>query len=121
MVVLVNTFGLIPQEDLIIAQPLSTAHVLLVGQILLPLWEIIITANQELLTLKIFLLITLSDPLWDGSGCITSNCCGNPTQPWFFRRLSEATTSDIEARLCNEGHGFIHRSVVIDQFELYIQ
>ena len=23
-------------------------------------------------------------PLWDGSGCITSNCYDNPTQPWFY-------------------------------------
>ena len=25
----------------------------------------------------------VDDPLWDGSGCITSNCCDNTTQPWF--------------------------------------
>ena len=40
------------------------------------------------------------DPLWDGSGCITSNCCDNPTQPWFYRQLNETTTDDIEARIC---------------------
>jgi len=25
------------------------------------------------------------DPLWDRSGCITSCCYDNPTQPWFYR------------------------------------
>jgi len=64
-----------------------------------------------------------NDPLWDGSGCITSRCCDNPSQPWFYRELNEVTTSDIEARICNEGSsvGFDHRAVLIDQFELYIQ
>ena len=63
-----------------------------------------------------------NDPLWDRSGCITSNCCDTPTQPWFYRELNGITTSDIEARLCNEGWagGFIDRSALIDQFELYI-
>ena len=61
-----------------------------------------------------------NDPLWDGSGCITSNCCDNPTQPWFYRELSEITTDDIEARICRE-QGFAVGSVLIDQFELYIQ
>ena len=62
-----------------------------------------------------------NDPLWDRSGCITSSCCATLTQPWFYRELSGTTTSYIEARLCNEGAGFIHRSVLIDQLELYIQ
>ena len=61
-----------------------------------------------------------NDPLWDGSGCITSNCCDNPTQPWFYRQLSETTTDDIEARICHE-LGFVSGSTLIDQLELYIQ
>ena len=46
-----------------------------------------------------------NDPLWNVSGCITSNCCDNPTQPWFYRQLNETTTDDIEARICRE-NGF---------------
>ena len=60
------------------------------------------------------------DPLWDGSGCIYSNCCGVPNQPWFYRQLSESTSADIEARLCDKrsfGAGF----TMINQLELYIQ
>jgi len=41
-----------------------------------------------------------NDPLWDGSGCIVSTCCDNPTQPWFYRELNGTTKSDIEARIC---------------------
>ena len=61
-----------------------------------------------------------NDPLWDGSGCITSRCCDNTTQPWFYRELSETTTSDIEARICHI-NGFSSGSTLIDQLELYIQ
>ena len=61
-----------------------------------------------------------NDPLWDGSGCITSNCCDNLTQPWFYQELSGTTTDDIEARICRET-GFTIGSTLIDQFELYIQ
>ena len=62
-----------------------------------------------------------NDPLWDGSDCYSStNCCTNPTQPWFYRELSESTTSDIEARICRQS-AFANGSPLIDQLELYIQ
>ena len=59
------------------------------------------------------------DPLWDGAGC-ADNCCDDTTQPWFYHQLNEATQDDIEARICVHGQ-FIHRSVLIDHLELYIQ
>ena len=61
-----------------------------------------------------------NDPLWDGSGCPNSNCCDNPTQPWFYRELNGNTTDDIEARLCRH-YGYPNDATLIDQFELYIQ
>jgi len=62
-----------------------------------------------------------NDPLWDGSDCYSStNCCTNPTLPWFYRELSETTTSDIEARICSR-YRFAVGSTLIDQLELYIQ
>ena len=60
------------------------------------------------------------DPLWDGSGCIYSNCCSVPNQPWFYRQLSKSTTADIEARLCDK-RVFVDGFTMIDQLELYIQ
>ena len=62
----------------------------------------------------------VNDPLWDGSGCITSNCCDNAMQPWFYRELNESTSSDIEARLCS-WDVFFYEAVLIDQLELYVQ
>ncbi|XP_065893403.1 uncharacterized protein [Dysidea avara] len=64
--------------------------------------------------------LLLYDPLWDGSGYITSNCCDSPTQPWFYRELNGTTTDDIEARLCKESE-YNAGLIMIDQLELYIQ
>jgi len=62
-----------------------------------------------------------NDPLWDGSGCITSNCCDNPTQPWFYKELSEISTDNVEVRICSS-NAFVSRgSTLIDQVELYVQ
>ena len=60
-----------------------------------------------------------NDTLWDGAGCI-DNCCNDTTQPWFYRQLNQTTQDDIEARICAYGD-FRHRSILIDQLELYIQ
>lgn len=60
-----------------------------------------------------------NDPLWDGRGCIASSCC-NFTRPWFYKELSETTSSDVEARLCATD-GFFARAALIDQLELYVQ
>ena len=40
-----------------------------------------------------------NDPLWDGSGCITSSCCEDSIQPWLYRDLNVSTTDDIEVRI----------------------
>jgi len=62
-----------------------------------------------------------NDTLWDGSDCYSStNCCTNSNLPWFYRQLSETTTSDIEARICRQWY-FSNGSPLIDQLELYIQ
>ena len=42
------------------------------------------------------------DTLWDGEGCgESSDCCEFNTPPWFCTSLPEATTDDIELRVCN--------------------
>ena len=63
----------------------------------------------------------LSDPLWDGNGCSSSNnCCSNTNLPWFQYQLSMATQDDIEVRICRDEE-FANEGVLIDILELYIQ
>ena len=47
-------------------------------------------------------------------------CCGNTTQPWFYRQLNQTTQDDIEARMCAFDQ-FSSSSTLIDLLELYIQ
>ena len=42
-----------------------------------------------------------NDILWDGQNCTsTSTCCQLNNPPWFTKNLPNATTDDIELRLC---------------------
>ena len=66
-----------------------------------------------------------SDPLWDGQGCESSSCCelsfpSGVTAPWFCRQLPQATTDDIEVRICrNERAG--DEDTPVELIELYIR
>ena len=55
-----------------------------------------------------------STTLWD------DNPCGLTTSPWFFKKLPEPTTSDIEMRLCLDGED-TEENIWISYIELYIQ
>lgn len=61
------------------------------------------------------------DPLWDGKGCTdSSQCCTFRDPPYFTKRLSVPTSSDIEVRLC----GYTaptYGNVLIELLELYVQ
>ena len=62
-----------------------------------------------------------SDPLWDGSGCTSSNtCCSNNNLPWFQYQLSQMTQDDIEVRICRN-EPFNNEGILIDVLELYVQ
>ena len=48
-----------------------------------------------------------NDPLWDGQGCEAASCCElsyppGVTPPWFCKQLPQATTDDIEVRICTD-------------------
>ena len=61
------------------------------------------------------------DPIWDGEGCETqSKCCGFNNPPWFCKQLPDATSDDIEMRLCLNEHP-IFGEVLIETVELYVQ
>ena len=62
-----------------------------------------------------------NDVLWDGQDCTsTSTCCRLNSPPWFTKDLPNATTDDIELRICAN---FIpaQDDVPIELIELYVQ
>ena len=62
-----------------------------------------------------------SDVLWDGQDCTsTSTCCQLNNPPWFTKNLTNATTDDIELRICIEGTPST-QDAPIEFVELYIQ
>ena len=68
-------------------------------------------------------LIT-NDPLWDGQGCGAASCCElsyppGVTPPWFCKQLPQATTDNIEVRLCG-GEGTADEDTPVELIELYI-
>ena len=65
-----------------------------------------------------------SDPLWDGEGCGVSTCCElsyppGVTPPWFCKQLPQATTDDIEVRLCAD-EATTNEDTPLELIELYI-
>ena len=61
------------------------------------------------------------DVLWDGQNCTSnSTCCQFNNPPWFAKNLTNATTDDIELRICTY---FSPESedIPIKLIELYVQ
>ena len=44
-------------------------------------------------------LYTYPEPLWDGQGCVTSQCCTFNSPPWFSVQLPSPTGDNIEVRM----------------------
>ena len=63
-----------------------------------------------------------SDPLWDGEGCGSfSTCCQFNNPPWFQRALSQATSDDIELRLCHGESNLDNEDTIIFLIEIYVR
>ena len=62
-----------------------------------------------------------NDTLWDGQQCpgIEAPCCSHPNMPWFNKTLSEATTEDIELRVCSF-QIFSSGSTPLELIELFV-
>ena len=61
----------------------------------------------------------VDDPLWDGDSCaVSSTCCPFNNPPYFTKRLSSATTDDLEVRLC---HYYWTVDTPVEFMELYIK
>ena len=60
-----------------------------------------------------------ADPLWDGKGCAsTSTCCEFNNPPYFTKQLTNPTTDDIEARICQLDSG---EDTPVEFIELYVK
>ena len=70
-------------------------------------------------------ILYASDPLWDGQGCGSPPCCDltsppGVTTPWFCKQLPQATTDDIEVRICGD-EGASNEDAPVELIELYIR
>ena len=61
------------------------------------------------------------DVLWDGQNCTSnSTCCQLNNSPWFMKNLTNATTDDIELRICTDSVPD-RDDVPLELIELYVQ
>ena len=65
-----------------------------------------------------------SNPLWDGLPCKGSayifDRCSTNNPPWFTKHLAEATTDDIELRICGNAAASVF-STLLQEVEIYIK
>ena len=63
-----------------------------------------------------------SDPLWDREGCgsLEEDCCNDNGLPWFYRKLDEQTTDNIEMRICGNDSTNDEDSPV-ELFDIYVK
>ncbi len=47
-------------------------------------------------------------------------CCSFNNPPWFYKRLPQTTTDDIEVRVCRDGESNME-DVAVELIEIYIQ
>ena len=68
-----------------------------------------------------YTILYSDDVLWDGQYCTSnSTCCQLNNPPWFIKNLPNATTDDIELRICTNYH-YTFEDIAIELIELYIQ
>ena len=62
-----------------------------------------------------------ADPLWDGSGCgSTNSCCSFNNPPWFCKQLPQPTTDDIEMRVCVD-QPTSDEDIAIETVQIFVQ
>ena len=67
-------------------------------------------------------ILYVDDPLWDGQNCDgrESTCCTNPNMPWFLKTLNDATTDNIELRVCSD-EVLVNEDTPLDIIEIYVK
>ena len=67
------------------------------------------------------LILFPDDVLWDGQNCTSnSTCCQLNNPPWFTKNLTNATTDDIELRICTSSSP-LYEDVPLELIEFYVQ
>ena len=62
----------------------------------------------------------LSDPLWDGDGCLTnSGCCSQLGMPWFYRKTIVPLSENIEVRICKD-ELYSDEDTAVEEVEIYV-
>jgi len=70
-------------------------------------------------------ILYASDPIWDGQGCGSPPCCDltsppGVTAPWFCKQLPQATTDNLEVRICGDQET-ADEDTPVELIELYIR
>ena len=63
------------------------------------------------------------DLLWDGDDCWDQEqegCCQNSNLPWFHKTINQATSDDIELRVCCDQNTF-DEDVPVNYYEIYVK
>ena len=68
------------------------------------------------------------DPLWDGKGCGSQDCCTAPGLPWFHRNLpwfhrnygTNTTTDNLELRVCGDDGAYNEDTPVL-LYEIFVK
>jgi hypothetical protein len=63
--------------------------------------------------------ISLENTMWDGVDCGANTCCRRNNPPWFHKQLPQATTDDVEMRVCGD-QGRANEDVTIKLMEIYV-
>ena len=59
-----------------------------------------------------------NNPMWDGAGCgSTSTCCEFNNPPWFCKTLPQATSDQVELRVC----GSSHERIIVYLAEIFVR
>ena len=63
----------------------------------------------------------INDRLWDSVGCTSSNtCCKFNQPPWFCKTLPNATSEDLEVRICGD-QSTTNEDTYITNMEIYVK
>ena len=62
----------------------------------------------------------LTDPLWDGHGCLpNTGCCADLGMPWFYRKTTIPLKENVEVRIC-KNQPYSDEDTAVKNLEIYV-